>query len=806
MRYVKNPIPPVQIRPFVKDNEPFRYWWSFDNQFTSPPIVEDFNKDGLDDLLWIQGNYRTGTNSYDSDGEQWPTYPFLYFESNGDGTFTEKTDSLFPSGQYVGWTAARYIYDDLDGDGVKDFLIIDQGYESIKNDPLKLTDIMVGNSLEGPSGGPWSSVVFHQGAPLVWWKGKPNGPYEKKYIKDAYFAFHHNGSAADIDLDGKKELLIANSGTFLNVTEKAFEYFFNAAPDSNLLYGGAITKRVPDSEIISGGHRPVIPLKLDSSNEYALNFNILPMDGTRSIVHSNGIFRELLSVSTVSFSDLNNDNYPDMIVGIGLTYEGGPSENLIYINKGGTFSSSIPIKIPFPKVASNIANKNSAVFIDSADLNGNGLKDIVIGYENPGNDEGAGHFIQILFQTEPLVFVDRTIEVVGTYVTEQLLNIASDGFGAKDRWPGGPSWLRLQDINKDGHQDIVMFTQLIGFYELGGAFLINDGLGNFTPLHHSFFSPPSLRSNIKYDDQAAGNYQAVIGDFDGDGIIDNLVIEYEFWGYSPIFPDSLRKPAYAYLQTNLSDNHPSLLANGLSTSSSSVFGLNEFFYTNKYPEVSLAVKTGAYKSISDYYLSVGSKRGDMLVAPNSVIWGSESSVDTFPMFGSRSSYKFSIESGDSWRFYSAGVYETLELKHVERVSFNDGSIARDVDGNAGQAYRVYKAAFNREPDQGGLGYWIAQMDSGMNMVEVAARFIDSSEFRAMYGTSPTDEQYLTKVYQNVLGRDPEPDGYNWWLNEIRTNPDKTRAKVLADFSESLENKAGTAQLVGQGIIYEPWVS
>ena len=145
------------------------------------------------------------------------------------------------------------------------------------------------------------------------------------------------------------------------------------------------------------------------------------------------------------------------------------------------------------------------------------------------------------------------------------------------------------------------------------------------------------------------------------------------------------------------------------------------------------------------------------------------------------------------------------LVGIERIQFADKAIALDNAAVGGQAYRVYKAAFNREPDAGGLGYWIAQMDSGMNMVEVAARFIDSNEFRAMYGTSPTDEQYLTKVYQNVLGRDPEPTGYNWWLNEIRTNPEKTRAKVLADFSESAENKAGTAQLVGQGIVYEPWV-
>ena len=47
-------------------------------------------------------------------------------------------------------------------------------------------------------------------------------------------------------------------------------------------------------------------------------------------------------------------------------------------------------------------------------------------------------------------------------------------------------------------------------------------------------------------------------------------------------------------------------------------------------------------------------------------------------------------------------------------------------------------------------------------------------------------------------------GLEWWINEMRTNPEKTYAKVLADFAESVENKDGTAQLVGQGIVYDPW--
>ena len=128
----------------------------------------------------------------------------------------------------------------------------------------------------------------------------------------------------------------------------------------------------------------------------------------------------------------------------------------------------------------------------------------------------------------------------------------------------------------------------------------------------------------------------------------------------------------------------------------------------------------------------------------------------------------------------------------------------DTDGSAGQAYRIYKAAFDRAPDTGGLGYWIAQMDNGMGVVEVAARFIDSSEFRELYGLNPSNAEFLTKVYSNVLDRTPDTAGLDWWVNEMMTNPTKTWQKVLADFSESSENQANVASLIANGIPYDPW--
>jgi Ca2+-binding RTX toxin-like protein len=141
---------------------------------------------------------------------------------------------------------------------------------------------------------------------------------------------------------------------------------------------------------------------------------------------------------------------------------------------------------------------------------------------------------------------------------------------------------------------------------------------------------------------------------------------------------------------------------------------------------------------------------------------------------------------------------------VERIEFSDTMLAVDTDGAAGKAYRVYKAAFARDPmagDKAGLGYWIKSIDNGMDMAEVAARFIDSPEFRGLYGQNPSNADFLTKVYTNVLGRTPDQGGYSWWLNELNSNPTKTKAKVLADFAESLENKDSVASLIGNGIQY-----
>ena len=144
-----------------------------------------------------------------------------------------------------------------------------------------------------------------------------------------------------------------------------------------------------------------------------------------------------------------------------------------------------------------------------------------------------------------------------------------------------------------------------------------------------------------------------------------------------------------------------------------------------------------------------------------------------------------------------------KLVDVERLSFSDTNVAYDIGKgeNAGEAYRIYKAAFDRAPDADGLGFWINALDNGASLTSVAQGFINSVEFTNMYGANPTDQHFVTELYNHVLHRAPEGAGYQFWLDSLSAGV--SRAQVLADFSESTENINQTDPLIANGIQYQP---
>ncbi len=141
------------------------------------------------------------------------------------------------------------------------------------------------------------------------------------------------------------------------------------------------------------------------------------------------------------------------------------------------------------------------------------------------------------------------------------------------------------------------------------------------------------------------------------------------------------------------------------------------------------------------------------------------------------------------------------LRGIERIQFNDLSLAFDVTGSAGQAYRLYQAVFNRAPDLAGLGYQMKVLDDGWALVQVAQNFIQSPEFVRTYGAL-NDGQFVSQLYWNVLHRLPDDDGYVYHTSRLASGL-VSRADVILGFSESPELQLALVGVTQNGMPYLP---
>jgi hypothetical protein len=192
-------------------------------------------------------------------------------------------------------------------------------------------------------------------------------------------------------------------------------------------------------------------------------------------------------------------------------------------------------------------------------------------------------------------------------------------------------------------------------------------------------------------------------------------------------------------------------------------------------------------------------------------------IDTVVYAGSHKN--FTITQAD-WGFDvvdNTGANGHDSLINVERIQFDDGYVAIDIDGNAGELYRLYSAAYGREPDAAGVGYWLMRMDGGTSIQQVSREFMlggdgkGQPEFVQMYGANSNNTTFLTQLYHNILGRDPDAGGYQYWMdvmNKYTADQTVLRGQMLIDFSESPENLL-KVQVVGtlvHGVDFVPYHS
>jgi hypothetical protein len=206
----------------------------------------------------------------------------------------------------------------------------------------------------------------------------------------------------------------------------------------------------------------------------------------------------------------------------------------------------------------------------------------------------------------------------------------------------------------------------------------------------------------------------------------------------------------------------------------------------------------------------GTAGNDVLTAGagNNAIDGG-AKIDTVVYAGSRAA--FDVQQAD-WGFDvtdHSGSNGHDALINVERIQFDDGYVA--IDNNAASIYRLYSAAFGRASDKVGMGFWISAMDNGYNINQIALSFMTGQpEFDQKYGNNPSDDTFVMQLYHNVLGRDPDASGYDFWMNALANTPASNkiamRAQLLIDFSNGAENVAKVVGQLEHGVDYVPYHS
>ena len=127
---------------------------------------------------------------------------------------------------------------------------------------------------------------------------------------------------------------------------------------------------------------------------------------------------------------------------------------------------------------------------------------------------------------------------------------------------------------------------------------------------------------------------------------------------------------------------------------------------------------------------------------------------------------------------------------AEEQAALDLSIAQQVDlygaSNIGFIKMLYDNILGRVSDDGGLNDWVTALNNGtITLGDVVYGFVFSKELEPMI-SSFSNEEFITFLYENVLDRNADPDGYAGWL--VNMSAGMTKEEVLLHFIDSTEFK------------------
>ncbi len=137
------------------------------------------------------------------------------------------------------------------------------------------------------------------------------------------------------------------------------------------------------------------------------------------------------------------------------------------------------------------------------------------------------------------------------------------------------------------------------------------------------------------------------------------------------------------------------------------------------------------------------------------------------------------------------------LTGIEEARFVDGVLTFDLDSASARVMRLYDAALDRGPDQGGLETYAAALARGtVTLQSLANAFAASGEFQSRYGNL-SNQAFVEQLYRFALDRNGDSAGVQAWVSNL--NAGMSRGEVLVAFSESSEHRTLTASSLSRGL-------
>ena len=177
-------------------------------------------------------------------------------------------------------------------------------------------------------------------------------------------------------------------------------------------------------------------------------------------------------------------------------------------------------------------------------------------------------------------------------------------------------------------------------------------------------------------------------------------------------------------------------------------------------------------------------------------------IDTVVYSGPLEQYTLKKSSARFVVSESTGSDDTDYLTSIERLQFSNAKLALDLDGHAGDAVKIIGSLLGSKfiEDKSLVGVVLGLLDQNYSKTQIASLGLSTPLYQSLAG-SASNEDFVKYVFNNVVGRPPQTDELNTYLNMLSQGSTQAELAVLAADTEINALRIDLVGLVQHGLTY-----